>query len=553
MDLEIPDSLASALRGLLDPQSQVALQLDVQGAGRGVRVVSSHHFDGSILTTLYQMGCAAGAKDLVHQLLALDNLNGESQLDTIASLELMVPAIVRWLGRDVIDGWLYQRGKDGVLLAWLVHSVRLVRPADGQGSAYVMVGLIANTLHAAGRPPPSDPRMRFAGMTWGISFYAEDLPGRTVADLFADHGFYKECHEFRQEYQSHVDRFMQLQAKFGEQFTITGGLWRAVEGSPRAGLEFLRLQPGITARCVNDEALLERRFDMAADAHFWRESGIATGFDRIPQHAYLHLFHLDWHRNVWVHSQFVEPYEYSPSVRDRLVLPQAHRDLVDILTADRNFLMEDVVPGKSGGTTILCQGAPGLGKTLTAEVYAEVVGKPLYRVHSGQLGVTASSVEANLTAILQRAARWDCVLLLDEADVYIRKRDNDLQHNAIVAEFLRNLEYFSGLLFMTTNRVSDIDDAILSRCIAVITYEPPGPEDARRLWSSLAGQFGIEMPGSLIDEVVAAFPGISGRDIKELLKLTSKFCRQKQVPLSREAFAQCAVFRDLACNRGSLQ
>ncbi|MDP3619921.1 MAG: ATP-binding protein [Ramlibacter sp.] len=553
MDLEIPDSLASALRGLVDPQSPVALQLDVQGAGRGVRVVSSQHFDGNILTALYQMGCAAGAKDLVHQLLALDNLNGESHLDPIASLELMVPAIVRWLGRDVIDGWVYQRGKDGVLLAWLVHSVRLVRPADGQGSAYVMVGLIANTLPAAGRPPPSDPRMRFAGMTWGISFYAEDLPGRTVADLFADHGFYKECHEFRQEYQSHVDRFMNQQSRFGEQFVVSGGLWRAVEGAPRAGLEFLRLQAGTTARCVNDEAVLERRFDMAADPHFWRENAIARGFDRIPQHCYLHLFHLEWHRHVWVHSQYVEPYIYSPTVRDRLVLPEAHRDLVDILTADRNFLIEDVVPGKSGGTTILCQGAPGLGKTLTAEIYAEVVGKPLYPVHSGQLGVTASSVEAMLTTILQRAARWDCVLLLDEADVYIRKRDNDLQHNAIVAEFLRNLEYFSGLLFMTTNRVSDIDDAILSRCIAVITYEPPTAQDARRLWSTLAAQFGIEMPPGLVDELVLAFAGISGRDIKELLKLTSKYCRQKKAPLSREAFMQCAVFRDLGGRRGAPQ
>ncbi len=227
------------------------------------------------------------------------------------------------------------------------------------------------------------------------------------------------------------------------------------------------------------------------------------------------------------------------------MLPQAHRDLIDILTADRNFLVQDVVPGKSGGTTILCKGAPGLGKTLTAEVYAEVVGKPLYRVHSGQLGVTASSVEASLTAILQRAARWDCVLLLDEADVYIRRRDNDLQHNAIVAEFLRTLEYFSGLLFMTTNRVGDIDEAILSRCIAIIDYQAPGPADAQRLWSTLASQLGIELTPELSGQLVADYAGASGRDIKELLKLTSKYCRRRGEPLSAAAFAQCAVFRGL--------
>jgi AAA+ superfamily predicted ATPase len=208
-----------------------------------------------------------------------------------------------------------------------------------------------------------------------------------------------------------------------------------------------------------------------------------------------------------------------------------------------NILVQDFVPGKSGGTTILCKGAPGLGKTLTAEVYSEVVGKPLYRVHSGQLGTTAASVEQNLSDILRRAVRWDAILLLDEADVYIRCRDNDLQHNAIVAEFLRTLEYFNGLLFMTTNRIDDVDDAILSRCIATIQYEVPPKEDALRLWKSLAEQFNADLPDELIETLTNVYPKASGRDIKELLKLTSKYCKAKQIPFSEQAFRQCAVFR----------
>ena len=375
MELEIPEMLAAVLRSQVGAQSPLGLQLGGQGACSGIRVVSSRHFDGRSLNLLYQLSLGNGARDLVFQLLALDNLNGESQLQPIANLEAMVPALTEWLARDAIDGWLYQRGKDGVLLPWLVHTVRLVKPTEG--NAYVLVGLLANTLQAAGREPPSEPRLRFAGMTWGLSFYEEQLPQRTLADRFADHGFHKECAEFKREYEMQLERFGKLQPRHGAQFTVGGSVWTAGEG-PRAALECHRLPEGAAVRCVNDEELLRRRFDLAADPHHWRESGIAQGFDRIPQHCYLHLFHLDWHRNIWVHAQHVQDYQYQPSLRERLVLPQAHRDLIDILTTDRNFLVEDVVPGKSGGTTILCKGAPGLGKTLTAEVYAEVVGKPLY-------------------------------------------------------------------------------------------------------------------------------------------------------------------------------
>ncbi len=175
-----------------------------------------------------------------------------------------------------------------------------------------------------------------------------------------------------------------------------------------------------------------------------------------------------------------------------------------------------------------------------------MVKKPLYRVHSGQLGITAQTVEANLSRILRRAERWDAILLLDEADVYIRRRDNDLQHNAIVAEFLRTLEYFNGLLFMTTNRNEDVDDAILSRCIALIKYEVPPEEAALRLWRSLADQLGADMTDELIKEMVQTFPESSGRDIKELLKLTIKYCKGKEQPLTAEAFKLCAVFRGIA-------
>jgi hypothetical protein len=540
MDFEIPESMVNVLLEMIESESPLAKRLSEHGVCHGRMIVNSKLFDAKAMNTLYSLCKAQDDRALMFQMLALDNILGAPQARKIPDLDKLVPGLAAYFSRDVIDGWLYKRNKDGVLLPWLIHRLRHVVP--DQGAPYVVIDLIANTMQAAGREESSDLRMRRAGMTNAIVINSHDIANRTIPELLTELGYFKECPEFKQEYEVQAKRFLKYQRQFGKQFIARNAAF-TMDEKFRIGM--LPFKAGTTAKCVNDEEILDRRFEMMTDAEFWRQNGFEQGFEKIPLHCYVHLFHLELHQNIWVHVQNLTSYEYKPELREKLILPTQHRELIDILTADMNVLMEDIVEGKSGGTTILCKGAPGLGKTLTAEVYSEVVGKPLYRVHSGQLGITAASVEQNLSEILRRAARWDAILLLDEADVYIRCRDNDLQHNAIVAEFLRTLEYFKGLLFMTTNRVGDVDDAILSRCIATIKYEVPPKEDAMRLWKSLATQFHADLSDELVDSLSNIYAKCSGRDIKELLKLTSKYCKSKQIPFSEDAFRQCAVFRGI--------
>ncbi|RQO34071.1 AAA family ATPase [Herminiimonas sp. KBW02] len=540
MDFEIPESMVNVLLEMIESESPLAKRLSEHGVCHGRMIVNSKLFDAKAMNTLYSLCKAQDDRALMFQMLALDNILGAPQARKIPDLDKLVPGLAVYFSRDVIDGWLYKRNKDGVLLPWLIHRLRHVVP--DQGAPYVVIDLIANTMQAAGREESSDLRMRRAGMTNAIVINSHDIANRTIPELLTELGYFKECPEFKQEYEVQAKRFLKYQRQFGKQFIARNAAF-TMDEKFRIGM--LPFKAGTTAKCVNDEEILDRRFEMMTDAEFWRQNGFEQGFEKIPLHCYVHLFHLELHQNIWVHVQNLSSYEYKPELREKLILPVQHRELIDILTADMNVLMEDIVEGKSGGTTILCKGAPGLGKTLTAEVYSEVVGKPLYRVHSGQLGITAASVEQNLSEILRRAARWDAILLLDEADVYIRCRDNDLQHNAIVAEFLRTLEYFKGLLFMTTNRVGDVDDAILSRCIATIKYEVPPKEDAMRLWKSLSTQFHADLSDELVDTLSNIYAKCSGRDIKELLKLTSKYCKSKQIPFSEEAFRQCAVFRGI--------
>jgi SpoVK/Ycf46/Vps4 family AAA+-type ATPase len=49
---------------------------------------------------------------------------------------------------------------------------------------------------------------------------------------------------------------------------------------------------------------------------------------------------------------------------------------------------------------------------------------------------------------------------------------NQLAINAIVSVFLRQLEYYNGILFLTTNRVGDIDPAFKSRVHVTLEYKP---------------------------------------------------------------------------------
>jgi SpoVK/Ycf46/Vps4 family AAA+-type ATPase len=137
------------------------------------------------------------------------------------------------------------------------------------------------------------------------------------------------------------------------------------------------------------------------------------------------------------------------------------------------------------------------------------------------------------------------VVLIDEADVSIRRRDDNMAANAVVGVFLRVLEYFNGLLFLTTNRVDDIDEAIVSRCIALIKYEPPDRGARAKIWRVRLEQFELREAAVLIPALIDLFSAATGPDIKGLAKLVAKYCRQKKTFRALEIFKRRAVFRAL--------
>jgi hypothetical protein len=76
------------------------------------------------------------------------------------------------------------------------------------------------------------------------------------------------------------------------------------------------------------------------------------------------------------------------------------------------------------------------------------------------------------------------LLLLDEADVYLRQRSFEHNRNSLVSVFLRKLEYYPGIMFLTTNRLRDFDEAIKSRIHLKLKYDDLGLDTRKDLWMS---------------------------------------------------------------------
>lgn len=273
----------------------------------------------------------------------------------------------------------------------------------------------------------------------------------------------------------------------------------------------------------------------------------------IPTHPVLPLFSLKHHKLAWVNVVNMRKYKYEEDLKEKLVLPQSHLNLIGALVSNLDVLRieneaEDrskTIQSKANSSIILSKGPAGTGKTLTAEVYAEEIKRPLYEVQSGQIGVEPENIEINLNEVLNRSIRLKMPLLINEADVFIQERGRDVKQNAIVSVFLRLLEYHNGLVFLTTNRADDIDDAILSRCIAEIAYTIPRPTERLRLWEVMLKEFNVELPKGEVRKAVLLFPEVVGRDIQNLIRLTSRVCKANSVKFSLEALRENAVFRSI--------
>lgn len=99
----------------------------------------------------------------------------------------------------------------------------------------------------------------------------------------------------------------------------------------------------------------------------------------------------------------------------------------------------------------------------------------------------------------------------------------DLERNKLVAVFLRLLEYFSGIMFLTTNRLANMDAAFESRIHLTLSYTDLDKASRRHIWTSF-----LDMHAGRKTSLVGVFSEVeierlsreklNGRQIKNVVK-----------------------------------
>ncbi|KAK4545905.1 hypothetical protein LTR36_002469 [Oleoguttula mirabilis] len=274
----------------------------------------------------------------------------------------------------------------------------------------------------------------------------------------------------------------------------------------------------------------DSKFDLSRRSKFLRQTTLLTISKELNELQMellpLRLFGYALQQRKWyafnvihlVDVKALQDSEMNSAFQD-LILPEEHKTTIKALVRHqvRGYLEAyesygaagrqrshafDLIHNKGRGLVILLHGAPGVGKTSTAESVAIQLKRPLLPITCGDLGTEASKVETTLEYFLGLGTKWGCVVLLDEADVFLARRvTGDLMRNSLVSGrqnpiavlcmlteayfdvvFLRQMEYHSGVLILTTNRVGEFDEAFVSRIHMKLHFRDLTRDSSRAIW-----------------------------------------------------------------------
>jgi SpoVK/Ycf46/Vps4 family AAA+-type ATPase len=163
------------------------------------------------------------------------------------------------------------------------------------------------------------------------------------------------------------------------------------------------------------------------------------------------------------------------------------RYALELLNVECRFELPRIVEAlrRRGHGTLCLHGVPGSGKTALAEHLAQELGRPLMiRQASDLMSKFVGETEANMARMFEEAQSEGAVLLLDEADSFLRSRRMAERTYEVseVNQMLQGMERFAGIFICTTNLFDDLDEAALRRFTFKIRFHPLRPEQRVRMF-----------------------------------------------------------------------
>ena len=146
---------------------------------------------------------------------------------------------------------------------------------------------------------------------------------------------------------------------------------------------------------------------------------------------------------------------------------------------------------------ILLYGPPGFGKTEFANQLGTLLDKTVLKLAgSDLLDKYVGETEKRIAQAFDKANTEETILLFDEVDSFLgaRSADNRRWENSMVNEMLMQMERFQGVLVCTTNRMEDLDAAVLRRFDAKVGFDYLQPEQALTMLTAIFKHYKVTKP-----------------------------------------------------------
>jgi len=160
---------------------------------------------------------------------------------------------------------------------------------------------------------------------------------------------------------------------------------------------------------------------------------------------------------------------------------------LSLVNTESRFEVPKIVEAlrRKGFGTLCFYGPPGTGKTALAEHIAQELQRPLMiRQASDLVSKFVGETEQNMAKMFEEAETEQAVLLLDEADSFLRSRRLAERSYEVseVNEMLQGMERYAGIFICTTNLFQDLDEAALRRFTFKIQFKGLKPDQRERMF-----------------------------------------------------------------------